>query len=297
MTTMKRRPTVNRRQFVAGAVGASMVAGGLVRFAAAQGTGATPTGATPTTVCTLTSEVTEGPYYVANELVRQNIVESKQGVPLRLRIAVTDTTANCAPLANAAVDIWHCDALGYYSGITGENPGGGGTSVTTESNADTTFLRGIQLTDDNGLVEFDTIYPGWYTGRTLHIHLKVHIDGTIGAATPAAGESGGQTYDGGHVAHTGQLFFDDDISDQVLQLAPYAMHTGTRVRNDNDNVLDGHTDEPGFFLNLTPITAGKLEDGFIGTIALGVNPNATSTETGSGPGGPGDPGQGGAVGD
>jgi|SRR5579884_1526296 len=255
--------------------------------AIAQGT----TGATPAaspTACVLTPEVTEGPYYVPNEIVRRDITEGKAGVPLRLRLTVTDT-ATCAPLANAAVDLWHCDNLGYYSGITGENPGGGGTSPTTEANATTTFLRGIQLTDANGVAEFETIYPGWYTSRTVHIHLKVHVDGAVGAGTPAAGATG-QTYVGGHVAHAGQLFFDDAISDEVFKLGPYATHTGTRTRNADDSVLDGHASQPGFFLNLTPLTAGTIADGFLGTITLGVNPSATPAQSNGGEGMGGQPG-------
>jgi protocatechuate 3,4-dioxygenase beta subunit len=195
-------------------------------------------------------------------------------------------TVSCAPLANAAVDIWHCDAQGYYSGISGENPGGGG-SPTGEDNLDTTFLRGIQLTSDDGLAEFDTIYPGWYTGRTLHIHMKVAVEGTAD-----------DTYEGGHVAHTGQLFFDDAITDQVLQTEAYTGRDDSqRTRNDGDNILGDHGDEPGFFLELTQINEDRIEDGFIGTIALGVDPSATPSATDGGPGGggPGDggPGEGG----
>src|SRR5689334_7448557 len=97
--------------------------------------------------CVLAPEMTEGPYYLPLELVRRDLTEGKAGVPLRLRIAVMDTKDNvCAPLANAAVDLWHCDAQGYYSGISGENPGGG-AAPTGADNRQTTFLRGIQMTD------------------------------------------------------------------------------------------------------------------------------------------------------
>ena len=90
-------------------------------------------------------------------------------------------------MADAAVEIWHYDAQGYYSGIVGENPGGGG-EATGEDNASTTFLRGIQMTDADGAVEFQSIYPGWYTSRTVHIHMKVHHGGT---------GADGETYEGG----------------------------------------------------------------------------------------------------
>lgn len=295
--TEKRPIAIDRRKLVTGAAGAALAAGTTLRLVRAQsatpaaGATASPAAAT----CVLTPELTEGPYYVANELVRQDITEGKAGVPLALRIAVQDT-AGCAPLANAAIDIWHCDALGYYSGITGENPGGGGTAQTGSENANTTFLRGIQLTDDQGVATFQTIYPGWYMGRTVHIHLKVHVGGgetgasSGSSATPAAS---GEHYTGGHVAHTGQLFFDDATSDKVFALQPYAQHTGTRTRNDQDTILGDHAGEPGFLLDLTPADAGDLSKGFTGTITLGVDSSSTpaaNTQGGGPSGGQGGPG-------
>jgi protocatechuate 3,4-dioxygenase beta subunit len=233
--------------------------------------------ATPA-ACVLTPELTEGPFYVESELVRQDITEGKPGVPLRLRIAVTDQTG-CAPLANAAVDVWHCDAQGSYSGISGENPGGAADTPTTDENLTTTFLRGVQLTDDAGVAEFETLYPGWYMGRTVHIHMKVHVEGTSG-----------RTYEGGHVAHTGQLFFDDAISDQVFGTDAYAgRDDAQRLRNDGDNIFGDHADEPGFLLELTPVTTGSIADGLLGTITVGVDPSGTPAATGPGGGGPGGP--------
>jgi len=233
--------------------------------------------------CVLTPELTEGPYYVEDLLVRKDITEGKAGVPLKLRISVADTTS-CSPLANAAVDVWHCDAEGYYSGISGENPGGGG-AATGDENLDTTFLRGVQLTGEDGLAEFDTIYPGWYTGRTIHIHMKVHVGGTAD-----------DTYADGHVSHTGQLFFDDAISDQVFATEAYADRPNDqRLRNDADNILGDHADEPGFMLELKQINDDAIEDSFIGTITIGVDSSATpSAESGGGgQGGPPPGGQGG----
>jgi protocatechuate 3,4-dioxygenase beta subunit len=215
-------------------------------------------------------------------LLRADITEGKSGLPLKLRIAVTDT-ATCQPLANAAVDIWHCDARGYYSGVSGENPGDGET--TGDDNLDTTFLRGLQLTDDNGIAEFTTIYPGWYTGRATHIHMKVHVGGTAG-----------EQYDGGHVSHTGQLFFDEDITNTVYSTAEaYADRDDSRrTLNDEDNILGDHDEEPGFLLSLSQLDAGTIEGGFLGEIVIGVDPSVTATEAGMGGGGPqgGQPGGG-----
>jgi hypothetical protein len=151
----------------------------------------------------LTPEQTEGPFYLPLELSRQDITEGKAGVPLRLRIAVADINA-CTMLPDAAVDIWHCDDQGYYSGVDA-NPGGN-VSQNAEAGAGTeagTFLRGIQLTNADGIAEFQTIYPGWYAGRTVHIHMKVHVGGTpevLELATPAGPDAG--TYEGGHVSQS-----------------------------------------------------------------------------------------------
>src|SRR4029079_13832129 len=97
--------------------------------AAAQSDSATPTNpaldATPTS-CVLTPELTQGPYYLADDLIRADITEGRTGVPLTLRIGVSDINA-CGPLANAAVHIWHCDAHGFYSGVSANSPGSDAT--------------------------------------------------------------------------------------------------------------------------------------------------------------------------
>jgi protocatechuate 3,4-dioxygenase beta subunit len=153
--------------------------------------------------CVLTPEQTEGPYYIPNEKIRRNITEGKHGVPLTLRATVVDAST-CKPIKGAAVDIWHCDAGGVYSGF------GPGSSSRT-------FLRGIQRTSLNGVAVLKTIYPGWYQGRTVHIHVEVHI--------------------GGNVVHTGQLYFPDTLTDKVYRKAPYNARPGRTTRNANDFVF------------------------------------------------------------
>jgi hypothetical protein len=118
----------------------------------------------------LAPEQTEGPYYVDDAAVRRNVTEGRPGVALTLRLTVVNASS-CKPIKGAAVEIWHCDAGGVYS--------------ATGAEADERFLRGIQRTDAKGLALFKTLYPGWYQGRTVHIHTMVHI--------------------GGNVVHTGQL--------------------------------------------------------------------------------------------
>ncbi|NKB65933.1 MAG: hypothetical protein GKR89_02620 [Candidatus Latescibacteria bacterium] len=161
--------------------------------------------------CVLTAAQTAGPFYFDVDRVRRDITEGRPGVPLRLvlRIVRADT---CQPVPDALVDIWHTDAGGLYSGYTGQGDDG---SIDTREQ---TFMRGVQLSDAQGRVEFDTIYPGWYISRTPHIHIKVHFDQ--------------------RTAVTSQLYFPDPISRAVYDLEPYSdpARGAWRVTNDNDFV-------------------------------------------------------------
>lgn len=273
----------NRRAVLAAGAAAAAGLGAGKMGVFAQDSATPDSAASAANACVLTPELTEGPYFLDGDLIRQDITDGRPGAPLRLQILVNDATT-CQPLTNAAVDIWHCDAHGYYSGVAANNPGPDADQTEIDEAADLRFLRGIQLTDEAGVAEFQTIYPGWYMGRTIHIHMKVSEDGEAN-----------KTYDGGHVSHTGQLFFDDAISDQVFLLEPYAGRPDDqRTTNTEDNILGAHEDEPGFMLSLTPVSDDWLTDGFLGTITISVDPSAVSTETGmgGGPGGGGD-GQGG----
>jgi protocatechuate 3,4-dioxygenase beta subunit len=174
MDPMTERPELlNRRQAIgllagigAGVVAAACGGGSSSKSASSTTTRTTsagasgPTSSTTAAACVLTPEVTEGPYYIDLDNVRRDITEGKDGTPLDLRLTVVDATG-CTPIADAAVDVWHCDAAGIYSGFgqasTGGPGGGGGSQSPTD---DLTFLRGTQLTDANGLAEFQTIYPG-----------------------------------------------------------------------------------------------------------------------------------------
>ena len=219
--------------------------------------------ASPTAdLCLMTPEMTEGPYYLDTDLLREDVTEGTPGLPLRLQVLVADSHA-CTPLTNAAVDIWHCDAQGFYSGAGGR---GAGDAPAVDSG---TFLRGIQLTGDDGVAEFTTIYPGWYPGRTVHIHMMVHVDGEV------VDEN---TYDAGHVSHTGQLFFDDAISDEVYgTIEAYAgRDDNRRTRNAQDNILGDHLNEPGFLVSLSPLDENDPSQGLLGVITIGVDPSVTA---------------------
>jgi protocatechuate 3,4-dioxygenase beta subunit len=159
-------------------------------------------------VCRITPKTTAGPFYFDPELVRTDITEEREGVPLAVRLQIVD--AACAPLPGARVDIWHCDAMGLYSGY----PGQGDDRVDTSGQK---FLRGTQMADERGLVSFATIYPGWYPGRTPHIHFTVFIaeDSVL----------------------TGQIFFPDGLSEYLfLNVEPYSARSRSR---DTWNADDG----------------------------------------------------------
>lgn len=159
-------------------------------------------------VCALTPQVTEGPYYLDADLVRRAIAEGRDGAPLLVRMQVVDPS--CRPIPNARVDIWHCDAQGIYSAYGGADRG-------QSSPRGETFMRGTQMADRNGVVEFDTVYPGWYRGRTTHIHFKVFPD----RATEM----------------TGQMFFPDDLSEQLYRDLPaYSRNRPRDTMNANDGI-------------------------------------------------------------
>ena len=119
--------------------------------------------------CILSPEQTQGPFYFNVDQVRKDITENKPGTLLHLVLTVV-SASNCKPIQDAIVDIWHADAEGMYSGYTVQ-----GINFDTDTTGQT-FLRGIQVTNVKGKVEFSTIYPGWYPGRVPHIHFKVYLD-------------------------------------------------------------------------------------------------------------------------
>jgi protocatechuate 3,4-dioxygenase beta subunit len=200
--------------------------------------------------CVLTPEQEEGPFYIDLAQIRQDIVENCPGVPLALALTVVDSDT-CEPIRDAAVDVWHCDALGVYSGEPSEGSEG------------ETYLRGIQLTDGNGRAEFATIYPGQYQGRTTHIHVKIHLDG----------RSDG-TYSGGHVSHTGQLFTSDRRDAEVFALAPYNRNTAEIVSRNADGIFRYQSGSSSV-LTLTRTGNSLARDGFTATVTLGVDSSVT----------------------
>lgn len=223
-------------------------------------------------LCVLSPGVPAGPYHREGALFRRDITEGKKGVPLTVRLTVRDEPHACAPLKGAAVEIWHCDAWGYYSGYPAAHPGGSVPPADRESGgADpNTYLRGFRTTDARGVAEFVTIFPGWHTPRAPHVHVEVHTGG--GRA--------GRTYAGGRVNWTGQLFFDDRCADAVYARAPYSRHTGERTRLERDTVYGGGGARDG----LMTVT-GDVDKGFVATLTVGID--TTRQDTGAGTDGDG----------
>jgi len=234
---------------VIGVTGAAFLAGCAPRIA--PGTeilGGTTVGATgapsavalstgtsaPLPACIVRPEMTEGPYFVDARLNRSDIRsdpttgEVRAGWPLELVFRVMRTASEgCLPLAEAMVDVWHCDALGVYSDVA--DPG-----FDTSGQL---FLRGFQVTDGGGVARFQSIYPGWYPGRTVHIHFKIRAEAGNGAA----------------YEFTSQLFFDDALSDAVFARAPYAAKGERGVRNADDGIYRSGGEQ----LLLAPIEAAE----------------------------------------
>lgn len=248
-------PSLSRRNALK--LVAVTAAGGALMSQAAFAQDASATTAAETTlmpgadVCVLTPEVTEGPYYFDPSLERADITEGTEtGVATNVRLQIVD--GSCKPIEGARVDIWHCNAVGLYSGYPNQT---GGVDTTGK-----TFLRGTQFASANGIVEFQTIYPGWYAGRTTHIHFKVFLDE--------------------QTVLTGQIFFPDALSQFIYQnVPPYTDHGHDRdVLNGNDNIATQATRASFAYVK-------ELEERYLVAMIIGVDPNAESTATMGGMGG------------
>ncbi|MEU1512575.1 intradiol ring-cleavage dioxygenase [Streptomyces sp. NPDC005811] len=295
---------LTRRRVVAVGAGALAVAGlggGALAVDAAAGE-RTPDpkggpGGLPEDCYVLTSETVEGPYYIDADKIRRDVTEDREGIPLLLSLKVIDSET-CRPIRNAAVDIWHCDAVGVYSGYEDMGNGGGGgggpaptgepptdapTDIPTgappsgnpgghqEPTDDTRYLRGTWRTDRHGHVSFKTVFPGWYRGRCVHIHTKVHVDGEW---TDAG-------YEGGHTCHTGQFFFDEESVVATETVEPYASNEAERTLLTEDTIYD-QSGATGGLLRLR-YDKRNISRGVRATLTVGVDPATTNDGQGTPP--------------
>ncbi|KAI0430594.1 Intradiol ring-cleavage dioxygenase [Xylaria sp. FL1042] len=232
--------------------------------------------------CVLSPIVTEGPYvWPRSQTLRQDMSEGQLGVPLWMDIGVIDVNT-CEPLPNVLLNFWHCNSTGSYSSFTGLSPNTpfvelldqlginvddfeiGVTDLHTDS---TTWLRGMWPTDAEGVMEMKTIFPGFYVERAIHIHVQVFTDWTL--------HSNG-TVSSGNIVSTGQLYFGEDLSAQIMALDPYVTHTQVnRTLNSMDSIYSGGT-ENGYnpLFSVVPADGESYENGMIGYITIGVDPAA-----------------------
>ena len=200
-------------------------------------TGNTTTGgANAGGACAVSPTETIGPYPSITNFVRSDIREGKSGLPLALTITVVNASNACSPVANAAVDIWQCDAEGRYSEYA--QPGYNGTGQT--------FLRGIQTTDASGRVTFTTVFPGWYQGRATHIHVEVKIGGAVVKVT--------------------QIAFEESVIAAVYATGVYAAKGRNPTSNAGDMVFaDSLASE------LATITGGDTTSGYTAAFTVGIS--------------------------
>lgn len=194
------------------------------------------------------------------------MTETEQGIPMILDTQVIDM-ATCEPVTTAMVEVWHCNSTGVYSGIVAN--GNGVSSDTT--NLDKTFLRALQPTDSEGVAQFISIVPGWYTSRAPHIHVLAHFNGTTY-------ENG--TYGGGVVSHVGQIFLDQDLITASGTVAPYSTNTQELTLNADDTILseEGATTDP--VVNYTYL-GDDISDGILAWVAFGIDMTSSQTISGA----------------
>lgn len=197
--------------------------------------------------CIVTPAEEEGPYpypggEITNPLARVDVTGGQTGIPLALTLKIVNTNNSCAVVSGARVDIWHCNKDGYYSGYSGQ-PG----TLGTQSYVGQTWLRGYQTTDANGLVQFTTIYPGWYAGRATHIHLEIFISNTL--------------------KKQAQMAFSEVISDAVHVTSLYSAHGINTTRNAADSVFGNSATD---LANETLVIAGSTSAGYTGAYTIGL---------------------------
>lgn len=220
--------------------------------------------------CTvLNPEGEVGPYYVLGEYVRSDLVEDQEGVTIVSDLQFIDVST-CEPLAGVWADVWNANATGVYAGVQ-ENGNG---NENDASNLNATYLRGIQQADDDGVVQFTTLFPGHYSGRTNHIHIVLHENAT---------ELANGTISGGTVSHIGQFFWDQDLIDLVEATSPYDTNTNSITTNAEDRVFGqqetrGSTSDPVF--NYVYFSDdGDLSEGLFTWILVGIDTSASYSKS------------------
>lgn len=214
-------------------------------------------------VCVLNPEGMVGPFYVTGELIRSDITEDQPGVPMTIDAQFIDVET-CEPVEGIWWDIWSCNSIGVYSGVMSWGDDG----KDDKSNLDATFLRGLQQTDSEGVAQFQTVFPGHYQHRATHLHVIAHV----GNITRFPND----TIAGGTVAHIGQLFWDQDLIDEVERTYPYYTNKVPITPNSRDRLfldeVEGTTSDPVF--NYVKL-GDDVQDGIFVWISVAVNLSAS----------------------
>ncbi|KAF7586440.1 hypothetical protein BBP40_008903 [Aspergillus hancockii] len=213
-------------------------------------------------VCILSPEGEIGPFWVKGELVRTDVRDGEPGIPVILDGQFIDIET-CEPIKDLYWDVWNCNSTGVYSGVQSSMNGNGDDAT----NLDKTFLRGIQKTDSDGVAQFKSMFPGHYSGRATHVHVVAHV---------GASQLANKTITGGHVAHIGQLFFDQDLVNKVEATYPYNTNNVSITENADDHVVQDETEDSAsdpFFEYA--FLGDELEDGLFAWITMGVNVSAS----------------------
>ncbi|KAL4939221.1 hypothetical protein BDV06DRAFT_199333 [Aspergillus oleicola] len=214
----------------------------------------------------LSPTITDGPYYIWGELTRQDVREEQycDGVDLFLEVQYIDVNT-CLPIEGAIVDIWNANATGVYSGVVA-------TGNEAVDGWDSTYLRGIQESDKDGIVTFQTIFPGHYDGRAIHTHLLTHIGSKVNK------NNGTLAIGTGSVAHIGQLFWNEVLRTAVEETTPYNQNTQAITSNADDMwSIEQASDEFDPFPEYVYLGNG-VEDGLFAWIQIGINASADYTD-------------------
>ena len=204
---------------------------------------------------------------MAGEYVRENIIESQEGLNLILDYQVIDVET-CDPVPNVYLEMWHCNSTGVYSGIVAQGNG----DSSDDTNIDKTWLRGIQKTDCDGVAQFQSIFPGHYTGRATHIHVMAHTNASLLPNMTLGSKN--------YASHVGQAFFDQDLITKVEKLEPYASNTQELTKNADDSILSEETATDGVdpLMEYTFLT-DDIHDGIFAWLAFGINTTQSQTVT------------------
>ncbi|KIY66130.1 aromatic compound dioxygenase [Cylindrobasidium torrendii FP15055 ss-10] len=212
--------------------------------------------------CVLGPETTQGPYYVDGEYVRWDIREDQEGVDTYVDVQLIDVNT-CDPVEGVYIDFWHANATGVYSGIVASGNG----DSSDESNLNKTWLRGLQATNEDGVAQWLTVFPGHYTSRATHVHILAHQNGTFF-------ENG--TFTSDEVSHVGQIFFDQSLISEVELTAPYNTNTQELTTNSDDQIMSEEA------ADIDPVVeyvylGDDVTDGLMAWVALGIDTTAYST--------------------